>query len=113
MTAYLIPQCMAYAELAGLEPIAGLWAMLPCLLLYGLLGTSPQLSVGPESTTAVLTAAVIAPLAVGDAAGAAALASLLALLVGLVCTLAAWRAWGSWPICCRDRSWRATWRGWR
>ncbi|MEB3263338.1 MAG: sulfate permease [Synechococcus sp.] len=94
VTAYLIPQCMAYAELAGVEPIAGLWAMVPCLLLYGLLGSSPQLSVGPESTTAVLTAAAIAPLAAADPAGAAGLASLLALLVGLVCALAAWARLG-------------------
>ncbi|MFY8148815.1 MAG: sulfate permease [Prochlorococcaceae cyanobacterium] len=94
VSAYLIPQCMAYAELAGVAPIAGLWAMLPCLLLYGLLGSSPQLSVGPESTTAVMTAAAIVPLAAGDPQAAAGLASLLALLVGLVCGLGAWARLG-------------------
>ncbi|MEB3184533.1 MAG: sulfate permease, partial [Cyanobacteriota bacterium] len=88
--AYLIPQCLAYGELAGLEPVRGLWAILPPLLLYALLGSSPQLSVGPESTTAVMTAAAIAPLAGGDPLLAAGLASLLALLVGLSCCLAAW-----------------------
>lgn len=89
VAAYLVPQCLAYGELAGVPPIHGLWAALPALLLYALLGSSPQLSVGPESTTAVMTAAAIAPLAAGDPQAAAGLASLLALLVSLVCVLAA------------------------
>ncbi len=90
VAAYLIPQCMAYGELAGVEPIQGLWAILPPLLLYALLGSSPQLSVGPESTTAVMTAAAVGPLAGGNAADYALLASTLALLVGMVCCLGAW-----------------------
>lgn len=90
VAAYLIPQCMAYGELAGVDPVRGLWAILLPLLLYALLGSSPQLSVGPESTTAVMTAAAIAPLAGGDPLLAAGLASLLALLVGLTCCLGAW-----------------------
>ncbi|QPN61347.1 sulfate permease [Synechococcus sp. CBW1002] len=90
VAAYLIPQCMAYAELAGLPPISGLWAILPPLLLYALLGSSPQLSVGPESTTAVMTAAAIGPLAAGDPGHYAGLASLLALVVGGLCCLGAW-----------------------
>ncbi|MFM7362620.1 MAG: sulfate permease [Cyanobium sp.] len=94
VAAYLIPQCLAYGELAGLAPIQGLWAVLPPLLLYAVLGSSPQLSVGPESTTAVMTAAAIAPLAAGDATAAAALSSLLALLVGLFCCLGAWARLG-------------------
>lgn len=90
VAAYLIPQCMAYGELAGVDPVRGLWAILPPLLLYAVLGSSPQLSVGPESTTAVMTAAAIAPLAGGDPLRAAGLASLLALLVGLACCVGAW-----------------------
>lgn len=94
VAAYLIPQCMAYAELAGVAPISGLWAILPPLLLYTLLGSSPQLSVGPESTTAVMTAAAVGPMAGGDAAVYAGLASTLALLVGAVCCLGAWTRLG-------------------
>ncbi len=94
VAAYLVPQCMAYAELAGVAPVAGLWAILPPMLLYALIGSSPQLSVGPESTTAVMTAAAIAPIAGGDAALYASLASLLALVVGLVCFLGAWSRLG-------------------
>ena len=85
VAAYLIPQCMAYAELAGVQPIVGLWAILPPMLIYTLVGSSPQLSVGPESTTAVMTAAAIAPIAASDGSDYASLSSLLALLVGIVC----------------------------
>jgi len=94
VAAYLVPQCMAYGELAGVAPIAGLWAILPAMLLYALIGSSPQLSVGPESTTAVMTAAAIAPIAAGDPLAYASFASLLAVLVGLVCVLGAWARLG-------------------
>ena len=53
VAAYMVPQVMAYAAVAGLSPIVGLWASLPALVLYPLLGSSRQLSVGPESTTAL------------------------------------------------------------
>ncbi|MFN9621295.1 MAG: SulP family inorganic anion transporter [Cyanobacteriota bacterium] len=89
VAAYLVPQCLAYGELAGLPPVAGLWTILPAMLLYPLVGRSPQLSVGPETSTALMTAAVITPLAGGDPLRQAALASLLALLVGLLCALGA------------------------
>ncbi|GAA1405801.1 SulP family inorganic anion transporter [Catellatospora coxensis] len=85
VAAYLIPQVMAYSGLAGLPPVAGLWAALPALALYALLGSSRQLSVGPESTTALMTATVIAPLAAGDPGRYAALAAGLAVIVGLLC----------------------------
>ena len=87
VAAYLIPQVMAYAEIAGLPPVVGLWAIMGPLLVYALIGSSPQLSVGPESTTALMTALVIAPLAVGDPGRYAALAAALALLVGVLCVI--------------------------
>jgi high affinity sulfate transporter 1 len=85
VAAYLIPQCMAYGELAGVEPVAGLWAILPPMLIYALFGSSPQLSIGPESSTAVMTAVAIAPLAATRTDTYISLAALLALLVGIVC----------------------------
>jgi high affinity sulfate transporter 1 len=91
VAAYLVPQVMAYATVAGLPPVAGLWAAAPALLLYAVLGSSRQLSVGPESTMALMTAAVVAPLAVGDPARYARLAAGLALVVGLLC-LVCWVA---------------------
>ncbi|MBF6182151.1 SulP family inorganic anion transporter [Nocardia otitidiscaviarum] len=85
VAAYLVPQVMAYATVAGLPPVTGLWAILGPLAVYVFLGTSRQLSVGPESTTALLTAVALAPLAAGDAGRYAALAAMLALLVGVIC----------------------------
>jgi sulfate permease, SulP family len=89
VAAYLVPQVMAYATLAGLHPVAGLWAALPALVIYALLGSSPSLSMGPEATTALMTAIAIGPLAAGDSARYAELAATLALLVGMM-GVAAW-----------------------
>ena len=85
VAAYLVPQVMAYAQLAGLEPVVGLWAAIAAPIVYALLGTSRRLSSGPESTTAVMVAAVVAPLAAGDPGRYAALTAALALLVGGFC----------------------------
>ena len=87
VAAYLVPQVLAYGTVAGLPPVAGLWAAVAALAVYAVLGSSRQLSVGPESTTAIMTAIVIAPLALGDPARYAALAAALAVLVGLICLL--------------------------
>ena len=60
----------------------------PALGLYALFGSSRLLSVGPESTTALMTATVVAPLAAGDSGRYAALAAALAVTVGLLCLVA-------------------------
>ena len=88
VAAYLVPQVMAYATVAGLPPVAGLWSVLLPLAIYALLGSSRQLSVGPESSTALMTAVALAPLVAGDPARYAALAAALAILVGAACFLA-------------------------
>ncbi|OLZ63120.1 sodium-independent anion transporter, partial [Streptomyces sp. IMTB 2501] len=88
VAAYLVPQVMAYAAVAGLPPVTGLWAVLPPLALYALLGTSRLLSVGPESTTALMTATVVGPVAAGDPGRYASLAAALAVTVGLLCLAA-------------------------
>ncbi|MGZ4617042.1 MAG: sulfate permease, partial [Actinomycetes bacterium] len=88
VAAYLIPQVLAYAGIAGVPPQAGLWSAVAALLVYALIGSSRRLSVGPESTTALLTAAALAPIAAGDPARYAALAVALAAMVGLVCLIA-------------------------
>ena len=49
VAAYMVPQVMAYATVAGLPPVAGLWASIAPLAVYAVLGSSRQLSVGPES----------------------------------------------------------------
>ncbi len=85
VAAYLVPQVMAYATVAGLEPVVGLWAALVPLAVYAVLGSSRQLSVGPESTTALMTATALAPLAAGDPGRYAMMAAAVALLVGAIC----------------------------
>lgn len=85
--AVLVPQAMAYASLAGVPPVNGLYAALAGLVLYALLGTSRQLNVGPSSGIAVLSAATVAPLALGDTERYLALSSALALLTGAVLVL--------------------------
>src|SRR3954452_14084286 len=90
LSALLVPQGMAYAELAGLPPVTGLYTSILCLLGYAVFGPSRVLVLGPDSSLGPMIAATIAPLmlAGGDPERAVALASFLALLVGLVMTLA-------------------------
>ncbi|MBL8777031.1 MAG: sulfate permease [Acidimicrobiales bacterium] len=84
LTALLVPQGMAYAELAGLPAITGLYTTILCLLGYAAFGPSRILVLGPDSSLGPMIAATILPLvgADGDPAKAIALASMLALLVG-------------------------------
>ncbi|GGN21461.1 high affinity sulfate transporter 1 [Actinoplanes campanulatus] len=91
LTTLLVPQGMAYAELAGLPPITGLYTSILCLLAYAVFGPSKILVLGPDSSLGPMIAAVVLPLVVadGDPAKAVALASVLALLVGVMMTVAA------------------------
>lgn len=80
----LVPQGMAYAELAGLPAITGLYTTVVCLVAYALVGPSPILVLGPDSSLGPMIAATILPLAAGSQEQAIALAGMLALLVGIV-----------------------------
>ena len=90
LSALLVPQGMAYAELAGLPPVTGLYTSILCLLGYAVFGPSRILVLGPDSSLGPMIAATIAPLllAGGDPARAVVLASLLAVLVGVVMVIA-------------------------
>src|SRR5437764_12461808 len=89
LTTLLVPQGMAYAELAGLPAITGLYTSILCLVGYALYGPSRLLVLGPDSSLGPMIAATILPLigANGDPARAVALASVLALLVGGIALL--------------------------
>lgn len=80
----LIPQGMAYAMIAGLPPVYGLYASTIPLILYALLGTSRQLAVGPVAMVSLLTAAGVATLAEPGSDTYIALAIALALMVGII-----------------------------
>ncbi len=90
VTALLVPQGMAYAELAGLPAVTGLYTTILALLAYAVFGPSPILVLGPDSALAPMILAAILPLigADGDPAKAVALASALAILMGLICVVA-------------------------
>ncbi len=80
----LIPQAMAYALLAGLEPIVGLYASTVPLAIYSILGTSRQLAVGPVAMVSLLVASALGAMGISDPGAALGLAALMSLLVGLM-----------------------------
>ncbi|MGY6019313.1 SulP family inorganic anion transporter [Streptomyces spinosirectus] len=90
LTTLLVPQGMAYAELAGLPAITGLYTSVVCLLAYAVFGPSRILVLGPDSSLGPMIAATILPLIAsgGDSKRAVALASMLALMVGAITVLA-------------------------
>jgi SulP family sulfate permease len=80
----MIPQGMAYALVAGLPPVAGIYASIVPMLLYALFGTSSTQSVGPMAIISLMTASALAPLAAPGSALYGVLAAQLALLSGAV-----------------------------
>jgi len=80
----LVPESMAYAQIAGAPPEAGLYATLAGLVIYGLFGTSRQIACSPTSTAAIMTAAVVAAHGAAAPEQTIALVAMVAVLVGLV-----------------------------
>lgn len=89
VTLMLIPQSLAYAMLAGLPPVSGLYASLLPLLLYAVFGSSRTLAVGPVAVVSLMTAAALQPLFPEGGPAYAGAALLLALMSGLILTLMA------------------------
>lgn len=81
--AVLVPEALAYATIAGVPPVVGLYAAVPALVLYAAAGSSRHLVVGPMSATAALSAALIAPIAQGAGDHYAALTAALAIVTGI------------------------------
>jgi high affinity sulfate transporter 1 len=90
LSAVLVPQGMAYAELAGLPAITGLYTSIMCLLGYAVFGPSRVLVLGPDSSLGPMIAATVLPLvaADGDPGRAVALASMLAIMVAAIMIVA-------------------------
>jgi SulP family sulfate permease len=80
----LIPQSLAYAQLAGLPPEVGLYASMAPLILYAIFGTSRSLSVGPVAVTSLMTLAAVAPIAAQGTPEYLRAAMALALLTGVI-----------------------------
>lgn len=85
LAAILVPQGMAYAELAGLPPVTGLYTTIGCLVGYAIFGPSRILVLGPDSSVSPMIFAALVPLLVGgDTHRAIALAGMLAVIVALI-----------------------------
>jgi SulP family sulfate permease len=91
VTMMLIPQSLAYAQLAGLPPEVGLYASIAPLILYAIFGTSRTLAVGPVAVGSLMTAAAVAPLAaqgtpeyLGAAIALALISGLMLIVMGLL-----------------------------
>ena len=83
VTVMLVPQSLAYAMLAGLPPVVGLYASIGPLLAYTLFGSSRTLSVGPVAVVSLMTAAAVSQIATPGSTEYASIAMLLALLSGI------------------------------
>jgi sulfate permease, SulP family len=86
--AVLVPEALAYASIAGVSPVIGLYAAPGALLLYAAFGSSRHLVVGPMSATAALSAAAVADVATPNSAGFAAHTTALAITTGLLAVAA-------------------------
>ncbi len=82
--AIMIPVAMAYAQMAGVPPQAGLYAAIVGMTAYALFATSRHLKITTSSTMSIMSIAVVAPLAASDPASFMALSSALALTVGII-----------------------------
>ncbi|WP_435613121.1 SulP family inorganic anion transporter [Streptomyces sp. bgisy159] len=86
--AVLVPEALAYATIAGVSPVVGLYAAPAALILYAAFGSSRHLIVGPMAATAALSAAIVGEAAGGSSASFSALTAALALTVGVAALLA-------------------------
>ena len=87
--AVLVPEALAYATIAGVSPVVGLYAAPGALLLYTAFGSSRQLVTGPASASAALSAAIVGDLATQGSSDYVQLTATLAITVGLLAIVAA------------------------
>ena len=88
VTALIVPQALGYAAIAGVPLQVGLYAVPLALVAYAVLGSSPNLVVGPASTVAVVSGSLVAGLSDGNQDRAVALTTALAVVAGLTLALA-------------------------
>lgn len=95
VAAVALPVAIAYAQLAGFDPVVGLYSSILPLVAYALFGTSRQLMVNPDAATCAMIAAAVAPLAAGDAESYRSLAIVLTFFTGLFCIAASFLRLGA------------------
>src|SRR5882672_7425477 len=86
--AVLVPEALAYASIAGVSPVVGLYAAPGALILYAALGSSRQLVTGPAAAAAALSAAVVGDTVAGSGGEFVAATAALAICVGLAAVIA-------------------------
>lgn len=86
--AVMVPEALAYATIAGVSPVVGLYAAVPALVLYAAFGSSKHLVVGPMAATAALSAAAVGDIAARTGADFTQLSAGLALVAGLIALVA-------------------------
>ena len=90
----LVPQSLAYAELAGMPVVNGLYTAAVATVAAGLIGSSPYLQTGPTALTSLLTFGALAPIAAAESPSFVVHAALLALLVGVARVAIGALRWG-------------------
>jgi len=88
LAAYAIPVSLAYATLAGLPPVYGVYCYLVAGPAYALFGTCRQLAIGPTSAISMLVGTTVAGMAMGDPARYAEIAALAALVFAVIAIIA-------------------------
>jgi SulP family sulfate permease len=86
--AVMVPEALAYATIAGVSPVVGLYAAVPALVLYAAFGSSKHLVVGPMAATAALSAAAVGDIAARTGADVTQLTAALALVSGVIALVA-------------------------
>jgi high affinity sulfate transporter 1 len=95
VAAVALPVGVAYAELAGFDPVVGLYSSIFPLAAYAIFGTSRQLIIGPDAATCALVAAAVAPIARGNQTLYESMSVTLALLAGILCIAASFLKLGA------------------
>src|ERR1700742_4732901 len=85
VAAVALPVAFAYAQLAGFDPVVGLYSSILPLIAYAIFGTSRQLMVNPDAAVCAMIAAAVAPLAAGDKELYLSLSITLTFLTGILC----------------------------
>ncbi len=104
VAAVALPVAIAYAELAGVSPVVGLYSCILPMVAYALFGSSRQLIVGPDAATCAVIAAVVTPLAAGNMERHWQLTIMMTAMMGAGACWPAASGWVRWRICCRGRS---------
>ena len=96
VAAVALPVAIAYAQLAGFDPVAGLYSSILPLVVYAIFGTSRLMIVNPDAAVCAMVAAAVAPLAGGNVELYWSLSVTVTFLAGMLCIAASFFGWARW-----------------